>query len=392
MGVGAGAVEDVVSGGGPRAGRGPAAVSRRFPAQGELRSAYAGKRIFVTGHTGFKGSWLTLWLADLGAEVTGYSLPPPTTPSLFDSAGVGSACRSITADIRDAARLAKAVREAEPHLIVHLAAQALVRVSHEEPLATLETNVLGTAHVLEAVRLAGRPCAVVIVSSDKCYEDREPIHGYCESDPVGGRDVYSMSKGAAELAITAWRSSFFDPARMAQHGVAIASARAGNVVGGGDWARDRLVPDAIAALASNRAVSIRNPENVRPFQHVVEPLAGYLLLGARLMGEDAAAFAEAWNFGPRPEDARSVRQAVEALLGAWGSGRWVHEPDAQGPPEAHLLRLRIDKARERLGWEPRWDFRETFERTVAWYRAHDAGASPDELAALCRRQIREYLA
>jgi CDP-glucose 4,6-dehydratase len=361
------------------------------PEAAELRAAYAGRRVLVTGHTGFKGSWLTLWLAGLGAEVTGYALAPDTSPALFERASVASRCRSLIADVRDAARLAEVVREVRPEVIFHLAAQPLVRRSYQLPLETLEINVLGTAHLLEAVRAAGRPCALVIVTSDKCYENQERHGGYREDEPLGGHDVYSMSKGAAELVTASWRRSFFDPDRLAEHGVAVATARAGNVVGGGDWAADRIVPDAIAALSAGRAIPVRNPGGVRPWQHVLEPLGAYLLLGARLLGPDAASFAEPWNFGPRLEDARPVRDVVEALIAAWGSGSWddIHDPAA--PHEAGLLRLAIDKAAARLGWAPRWRFDETFQRTVAWYRAFHTGASADALAELCHTQIRDYL-
>jgi CDP-glucose 4,6-dehydratase len=230
---------------------------------------------------------------------------------------------------------------------------------------------------------------VIIVTSDKCYRTGASP-GHREDEPMGGDDIYSVSKGAAELVTAAWRQSYFDPAAVQRHGVAIASARAGNVVGGGDWARDRLVPDAIAALTAGRPVPVRNPEHIRPFQHVLEPLSGYLLLGARLMGPDGGAYAEAWNFGPRPEEARPVREAVEALIGAWGSGSWVDRHEASEAREAPLLRLSIDKAAVRLGWQPRWGFKEAFERAVEWYRAFYAGASAGTLSSLCQRQIREY--
>ncbi|HET8542005.1 MAG TPA: CDP-glucose 4,6-dehydratase [Anaeromyxobacter sp.] len=361
----------------------------------ELRRAYAGKRVLVTGHTGFKGGWLAIWLEQLGAEVTGYALAPDPMPSLFLAAGVERACRHLVADVRDLARLRAVVHEAAPDVVFHLAAQPLVRLSYEQPVATIETNVLGTAHVLEALRLEGRPCAAVVVTSDKCYENREWLWGYREDEPMGGHDVYSASKGAAELVVASYRRSFFPPDRLDRHGIAVASARAGNVVGGGDWARDRIVPDAIAALAERRPIPVRNPDGVRPWQHVLEPLGGYLLLGARLAaGEPAAARArwcEAWNFGPRPEDARPVREVVEAVVGAWGGGRWEDRRDPAAPHEAGLLRLSIEKAQARLGWTPRWGFAETFRRTVEWYRAFHAGASREELAGLCVRQIEEYL-
>jgi CDP-glucose 4,6-dehydratase len=384
-------------------------VEGRAPTDAELRAAYAGKKVLLTGHTGFKGSWLTLWLRELGAEVTGYALAPDPMPSLFLAAGVERACRHVVADVRDLARFRSVLRETKPDFVFHLAAQPLVRLSYELPLETLQTNVLGTAHVLEAIRLEARPCTVVIITSDKCYENRERDHGYAEDEPMGGHDVYSMSKGAAELVVSSYRRSFFHPSRLAQHGVAIASARAGNVVGGGDWARDRIVPDAVSALAAGRPIPVRNPDGVRPWQHVLEPLGGYLLLGARLAGvpdpfglsvapaeggggvEARASYCEPWNFGPHAEDARPVRAVVEALIRAWGRGTWEDRRDPHAPHEAGLLRLAIEKARTRLGWSPRWGFEETFRRTVEWYRAFHAGASKDELAGLCRRQIEEYL-
>jgi CDP-glucose 4,6-dehydratase len=380
VGLGPGALEDLVMG---------------APTEAELRRAYAGKKVLLTGHTGFKGGWLALWLGELGAEVTGYALAPDPMPSLFLAAGVQSACRSVIADVRDAARLRAVVQETRPDYVFHLAAQPLVRLSYELPLQTLETNVVGTAHVLDALRGASRPCAVVVVTSDKCYENREWPWGYREHEPMGGHDVYSMSKGAAELVVASYRRSFFPPARLRQHGVAVASARAGNVVGGGDWARDRIVPDAIAALAAGRPVPVRNPHGVRPWQHVLEPLGGYLLLGARLAGVGTDApqgFCEPFNFGPRSEDARPVKDVVEALVSAWGSGSWEDRSDPSAPHEAGLLRLAIEKAQAQLGWAPRWRFEETFRRTVEWYRTFHAGASPSELAALCLAQAKEYLA
>jgi CDP-glucose 4,6-dehydratase len=363
------------------------------PTQDELRAAYRGKRVLLTGHTGFKGGWLTLWLDELGADVTGYALAPDARPSLFEAAGVERRCRSVIADLRQAERLRAVVREVRPDFVFHLAAQPLVRASYEEPLETFAVNVLGTANLLEALRRETRPCAAVVVTSDKCYENREWAWGYREDEAMGGHDPYSASKGAAELVVASFRRSFFPPARIAEHGIAVASARAGNVVGGGDWARDRLVPDCVAALAAGRPVHVRNAGAVRPWQHVLEPLGGYLLLGARLaVGADRRGdHAEAWNFGPLPEETRPVRDVVEALLREWGSGTWEDRHDPAAPHEAGILRLAIDKARGRLGWRPRWGFDETFRRTVEWYRAFHAGAAPEELAALCRRQILDYL-
>lgn len=361
------------------------------PTAAELRAAYAGKRVLVTGHTGFKGSWLTLWLSNLGAEVTGYALAPDTDPALFACAGVERRCHSIIADVRDAAPLAKVVAETGPDVIFHLAAQSLVRRSYEQPLETLQTNVMGTVNLLEAVRQAGRPCAVVVVTSDKCYQNREWLYGYREDEPMGGHDPYSASKGCAELLTASWRRSFFQANGSSRPGIAVASARAGNVVGGGDWAKDRIVPDAVAALSAGRAIPVRNPDAIRPWQHVLEPLGGYLLLGARLRGPQADAHAEAWNFGPRPEDARPVREVVEFLIESWGSGRWHDRRDPGAPHEAGLLRLSTEKATVRLGWAPRWRFEEGLRRTVEWYRAFDAGASAAALADLCLRQIEEYL-
>jgi len=358
----------------------------------ELKTAYAGQPVLVTGHTGFKGSWLTLWLAQLGAKVTGYALAPEDPRGAFTAAGVEADCRHLLGDVRDLAALRRALAAARPAFVFHLAAQPLVRRSYHEPLETLETNVMGTAKLLEAVRAEGLRCAVVIVTSDKCYENREWVYGYREDEPMGGHDVYSMSKGAAELVVSSFRRSFFPPPALARHGVAIASARAGNVIGGGDWSADRIVPDAIGALAGDAPVQVRNPGAVRPWQHVLEPLGGYLLLGARLSGAKAAEHCEAWNFGPRPEAARPVKELVEAMIGAWGGGRWEDRGDPGEPHEARFLRLSIDKAQARLGWTPRWDFAEGIRRTVAWYKAQAQGATAAALRALCLEQIRDYAA
>jgi CDP-glucose 4,6-dehydratase len=366
----------------------------RRPDLAELGRTFAGKRVLLTGHTGFKGSWLTLWLAELGAEVTGYALPPETRPALHQVIGAERLCRSVLADVRDADRLRDAVRQARPDFVFHLAAQSLVRVSYQRPVETVATNVLGTAHLLDALRLEGRPCAVVVVTSDKCYENRERATGYHEDEPMGGHDVYSASKGAAELVVASFRRSFFPPARLAEHGVALATARAGNVVGGGDWASHRLVPDAVGALAQGQPIPVRNPDSVRPWQHVVEPLGAYLLLASRLAGAGPghpADFCEAWNFGPLDRDVRTVRELVEALIAAWGHGSWEDHRDPAAPHEAALLRLSTEKARDRLAWAPRWGFEETVRRTAAWYRAHQSGEAGPVLADRCRAELRAYL-
>jgi len=358
-----------------------------------LREVYGGRRVLVTGHTGFKGSWLALWLRSLGAEVTGLALPPETTPNLFESARVAESCRNEEGDIAELATVERVLARAAPEFIFHLAAQALVRRSYRDPLGTIRSNILGTAHVLEAVRRAGRPACVVVVSSDKCYENREWWQAYREGDSLGGHDVYSMSKGATELVAASYRRSFFPPERLAEHGVAVATARAGNVIGGGDWAEDRIVPDMVRALAAREPVRVRSPDAVRPWQHVLEPLSGYLALGAHLAGRGALSredACDAWNFGPLPSGARRVREVVELLISAWGEGSWVHAPDPAAPKEAGLLRLAIDRAVARLGWTPRWDLETAVARTAWWYRSHARGAGTDALRALALEQIRAY--
>lgn len=359
----------------------------------ELRRAYGGRRVLVTGHTGFKGSWLTLWLHSLGAEVTGYALAPDPLPCLFVAARVEGSCHHVIGDIRDLAQLRAVVRDARPDYLFHLAAQPLVRLSYEQPLETVQTNVLGTTHVLEALRLERNPCAAVIVTSDKCYENRERDAGYREDEAMGGHDVYSMSKGAAELVVASYRRSFFQPADLAKHGIAIATARAGNVIGGGDWARDRLVPDCIAALSTGKQIAVRSPASVRPWQHVLEPLSGYLLLGAKLStgsAEQRSAYCEGWNFGPRLEDARPVADVVRCMLRHWGAGDWEHRRELDSPHEAGVLRLNIEKAASRLSWRPRWGFEDAVKHTVRWYRAHHGGAAPSDLRQLCLDQIQAY--
>lgn len=355
-------------------------------------SVLAGRRVLVTGHTGFKGSWLVVWLEQLGARVSGFSLQPPTEPSNFAVSRVeGLLERHFIGDIRDRAALASAVREAEPEVILHLAAQPIVREGYADPVGTFETNVMGTVNLLEAVRLAGRPCAVVVVSSDKCYDNREHVWGYRECDALGGYDPYSASKGGTEIVTASYRSSYFNPATHAEHGVSLASARAGNVLGGGDWASARIMTDIVAALRAGEPVRLRNPAAVRPWQHVLEPLSGYLALAARLLADPAGPACSAWNFGPLNESTVPVRDVTELAIQAWGEGRWEDVSSSANPHEAGILRLSIDKAAAELGWTPRWGIAECVTRTVSWYRSFYLDNDNDMLAR-CRADIAAYSA
>lgn len=344
------------------------------------------KTVFITGHTGFKGGWLALWLQKLGARVVGYALAPPAAPNLFEAARVAEGMASLTGDIRDFSGLQKAMDERQPEIVFHLAAQSLVRCSYLQPLETYATNVLGTAHLLEAVRSVGSVRAVVVVTSDKCYENREWLWGYRENEAMGGYDPYSSSKGCAELVTAAYRRSFFNPARYAEHGVAIASARAGNVIGGGDWAVDRLIPDVMRAFQAGQPALIRCPEAVRPWQHVLEPVSGYLVL-ARKLYEEGSAYAEGWNFGPVETDACTVRWLVEQLVALWGNGvAWASDGERH-PHEAHCLKLDCAKARARLGWTPRWSLDQALAETVAWHQAHRTGA---DMQVFTQAQIEQF--
>ena len=330
-----------------------------------LNKTYASKRIWLTGDTGFKGSWLAFWLQRLGAEVLGIGLEPETDEGPFIRADLARLYRHETADIRDQAKMVALAREFAPEVVFHLAAQALVRRSYTEPVETFDTNVRGTAQVLEAVRLAGNPCAVVVVTSDKCYENREEDYAYREDDPMGGHDPYSASKGCAELVAASYRDAFFAP----KGRIHLATARAGNVIGPGDWAADRIVPDAVRAIRAGQALLVRNPRAVRPWQHVLEPLGGYLRLGQALL-EQGSAVAEAWNFGPDSASARDVGTLATLCCEAWGDdATWQAAPDPANPHEAHLLQLAIDKVTTRLDWRPKWDFETTVRRTVEGYRA-----------------------
>ncbi|MFM5916938.1 MAG: CDP-glucose 4,6-dehydratase [Novosphingobium sp.] len=352
--------------------------------------AYRGKTVFLTGHTGFKGSWLTLWLQRLGARVVGYSLAPPTEPSLFVQAEVVDGIEHHIGDVRDPAALASALAGAKPDFVFHLAAQPLVIESYAQPAETFATNVTGSINLMEAVRVSGMRGAVVMVTTDKVYLNREWEHAYREGDPLGGHDPYSASKAAMEIAVSSWRDSFFNPADEARHGVRMASARAGNVIGGGDWSSNRLVPDLMRALAGNQIPTLRNSGSLRPWQHVLEPLAGYLWLGAKLAEADGVRFAGAWNFGPQPTDVRSVAELADAVLAEWGAGGWTDASQAGALHEAGLLRLAIDKAVGQLGWRPVWDFAETARRTTVWYKA--VSADPAEARAATLADLDAYVA
>lgn len=342
---------------------------------------WRGRRVFVTGVTGFKGAWLALWLQRLGARVCGYSLPPPTSPSLFAVARVQDDVEWLDADVRDLARLTREIRSREPEVVFHLAAQSLVRASYERPVETFETNVMGTVHVLEAVRATPSVRAVVVVTSDKCYENREWVWPYRESDALGGHDPYSTSKACAELVTASFRQSLFNDA-----GAAIATARAGNVIGGADWASDRLVPDIVSSIVAKRAAILRNPKSVRPWQHVIEPLAGYLTLAEHLLLQGQR-FADAWNFGPSADSVQSVATLANGLCATWGDGAsWSHDSSVH-PHEAGILALDSAKARSRLGWRPRLDYHDAIRWTVAWYKAFHGGQEARELTL---EQIRQY--
>ena len=347
-------------------------------------SFWSGRRVFLTGHTGFKGSWLSLWLQSLGAAVKGYALPPDTEPALFDEARVADGMESEHGDVRDLDAMRRSLLDFAPDTVVHMAAQPLVRLSYERPVDTYAVNVMGTVNLLEAARACPTARAVVVVTTDKCYENREWAWGYRETEPMGGHDPYSSSKGCAELVTAAYRRSFFDRPDAA----AVASARAGNVIGGGDWARDRLIPDILRAWGRSEAVEVRNPLSIRPWQHVLEPLGGYLVL-AQALHERGHAVADGWNFGPRDEDARAVGWICDRMAALWGEGAaWRRDAGVQ-PHEARHLKLDISKARAELGWTPRWNLDDALRRIVEWERARGEGR---DLRALCLEQISRYQA
>lgn len=352
-----------------------------------FNNKYRNRKVLVTGHTGFKGSWLTLWLVELGAKVIGYSLDPPTNPSLFDILNLKSRINHVVGDVRDGAKLKETFVEFKPEIVFHLAAQPLVRTSYLEPQLTYETNIIGTVNLYEAVRSTPEVRAIVNVTSDKCYDNKEISVGYREEDPLGGYDPYSSSKGCSEIVTTAYRSSYFNPLMHGKnHNVALASARAGNVIGGGDWALDRLIPDCIKSILDNKEIVIRNPAAIRPWQHVLEPLSGYILLGQKLF-ECGPRYAEAWNFGPHDKDAVPVKSIVKMLCEKWGSAASYKIDDGNHPHEAHYLKLNCSKARTQLGWKPRWGLNTAIAKVVEWFSQYKAGRDP---VGVCLSQIKEY--
>ena len=335
---------------------------------------WRGRRVMVTGHTGFKGSWLCLWLQSMGARVCGFALEPPTKPNLFEEAGVAEGMQSVIGDVRDEAQVRQAIADFQPEILIHMAAQPLVRHSYEQPVLTYATNVMGTVHVMEAARHCSSVRAIVNVTTDKCYENREWLWGYREDEPMGGYDPYSNSKGCSELVTSAYRRSF-----LRKQGIAVATARAGNVIGGGDWASDRLVPDILRSFEAKRPVVIRHPNATRPWQHVLEPLCGYLSLAQRLYSGRGQEHAEGWNFGPEDDDARPVQWIAERMVNAWGEGASWQRDGMEHPHEADYLKLDISKAKARLRWRPIWPLAQALDHIVAWHRAWLQGRGARDL-------------
>jgi CDP-glucose 4,6-dehydratase len=350
-------------------------------------SFWSGKKVFMTGNTGFKGSWLSLWLFSMGARVSGYALEPFGEHYLFNLCGIKRMMPTCFGDIADLSFLQQTMRAVGPEIVFHLAAQPLVRESYKEPALTYQTNVLGTVHLLEAVRSCRSVKVVVNVTTDKCYDNQEWLWGYRENEPLGGYDPYSSSKACAELATAAYRSSFFPPQDYSRHGVAIATARAGNVIGGGDWAAERLLPDVMRALLAAQPIVIRNPQSIRPWQHVLEPLSGYLELAEKLY-QEGPAYGEAWNFGPTDWDSRTVEWIVNYLCRFWGKGA-TYTVDSQAQPhEARFLKLDCSKARTRLEWQPRWNLEHALDKTIEWFKEY---LNKGDIKQICLRQIDEYL-
>jgi CDP-glucose 4,6-dehydratase len=352
-----------------------------------MSNSWKGKRVFLTGHTGFKGAWLTIWLNSLGAEVTGYALKPPTTPSIFELCRLDRKIKSNIGDVRDAAKLKKAMLAAKPEIIIHMAAQPLVRESYRIPAETYETNVMGVVNMLEAVRACKSVKVVVNVTTDKCYENKEHARAFREDESLGGYDPYSSSKACSELVTSAYCNSFFNPKDFKKHGVAVASARAGNVIGGGDWAADRLIPDMIRAALKGEKVRIRSPRAIRPWQHVLEPLSGYLLLAENLYTQGPK-YSGAWNFGPDAGDAKDVEWIVKRLFAAWPEAPGYVIDKGPHLHEAHYLKLDSSKARKHLGWKPRCHIAHAVDLILDWTRAYSRG---ENMMVVCNNQIAEYL-
>ena len=352
-----------------------------------LLETFRNQTVLVTGHTGFKGSWLAIWLKELGAEVIGYALDPYTEQDNFVRCGLTDKINDHRADVRDRDRLQAVFEEHRPAIVFHLAAQSIVRTGYQVPKQTFDVNVGGTVNLLECCRNTESVRTIINITSDKCYQNREQEAGYREEDRMGGADPYSASKGCSELVTASYRHSFFPPGRYSEHGKSLSSVRAGNVIGGGDWARDRLIPDCIRALSAGQDIVVRNPDSTRPWQFVLEPLYGYLLLASRMM-EDPARYAGAWNFGPEPDAVIPVHTVVEEVIRNWGSGSWQVEPEDQAPHEARLLALDIHKARTRLGWRPRYDVQTVIAKTIQWYRQNLSGK---DMYPFCVQQIREFL-
>lgn len=345
------------------------------------------KKVFVTGHTGFKGSWLSLWLHSLGAEVTGYALVPPTDPSLFELCKIGNLVKSITGDVRNSKLLNQAMIGANPEIIIHMAAQSLVRDSYKDPVETYSTNVMGTVNLFEAVRKCKGVKAVINVTTDKCYENREWYWGYRENEPMCGYDPYSNSKACSELVTSSYRSSFFNSKDYETHGVGIASARSGNVIGGGDWATDRLIPDCVRSILKGEKILIRNPQAIRPWQHVLEPLSGYLMLAEKLY-EKGPRYAEAWNFGPNDQDAKNVEWIVKKICAKWGENISYVIDKGEHPHEAHYLKLDCSKAKSELRWYPKWNLEQAIDKVIEWTMAYKENR---DLTEVCLKQIDEYV-
>ncbi|MFW8602449.1 CDP-glucose 4,6-dehydratase [Desulfobacterota bacterium M19] len=353
----------------------------------KIKNFFQDKKVFITGHTGFKGSWLCIWLKRMGAEVTGYALEPPTSPSLFEIGGISDLISSIHGDVRDSSKLLQAMQKASPDIVIHMAAQPLVRDSYRLPVETYEINVMGTVNLLEAARQTGSVKAVINVTTDKVYENREWIWGYRENEPLGGYDPYSSSKACSELVTAAYRNSYFNPDSYDDHGVALATVRAGNVIGGGDWASDRLIPDCLTALFNNQEIVIRSPQSIRPWQHVLEPLYGYLLLAQRLYSEDVSC-ACGWNFGPPESDAKTVEWIVDRMCRLVPGNCGYTIDHGQHPHEANYLKLDCSKAHNELGWQPQWSLNKSLEKIIKWYQLY---IDNKNMYDVCSQQIEQYI-